>query len=78
MKYMIAAVMVLIFTIPLAMAQGGGSPAFETLYEQSRMGKQEVVLIDASSDKRTLDICLRNIAQNTVVKKHNTEKMKPC
>ena len=43
------------------MAQGDGVPAFETLYEQSRMEKKMVVLIDESSDKRILEICLRNL-----------------
>lgn len=78
MKYTIVSLMVFIFTMPLALATGGGSPPVEMLYEQSRTEKQMVEYIDKSSKKRTLDICLRNIAQNTVTKQQNTEDKKPC
>lgn len=35
MKYMIATIMTLIFTMSLALAQGGGSPSIEKLHKQS-------------------------------------------
>ena len=66
MKYLIVSFMVFIFTVPLALANGGGSPSVEMLYEQSRTEKQMVRLIDTSREKGTQKLCVINLAQNTV------------
>lgn len=69
MKYIVTMISLLVFTVPMAFATGGG-PSFDQLYEQSHKGKRVVALIDQSNkDAANQRICLTNIAQNKVEKK---------
>ena len=67
MKYITVAIMMFIFTIPLAMANGG--PSLEQLYKASDQGKPVVELIDKSTKKAEKLICFTNVGQNKVKEK---------
>lgn len=69
MKYITVAIIVSIFSMPLAMANGGG-PSVEQIYKATHQEKPVVELIDQSTKKTEKKICFTNVAKNEVKKKH--------
>jgi hypothetical protein len=68
MKYITAAIIVSIFTIPLAIASGGGQ-SLEQIYKATNQGKPVVELIDKSTKKTEKQICITNVRKNEVKEK---------
>ena len=68
MKYILLALMMLLFTTQLAMAQGGG-PSVEQINKALNQGKPVVQLIDKTSKEGHRQICLTNNGKNKVKEK---------
>ncbi len=70
MKYALVTLILFLFTVPIAIANGG--PAFKQLHEQSYQGTQIIELIGQSGKHANKKkVCLINIGQGKV-------KKRPC